>query len=151
MLDTLKAPAVSENHINKFLGRPSTEWKAEITRGQSANIDVATANNRVQFAELEKLFEEQAPRCDKKIFENMQNISILLEDIPGVLYKNDPFQATIASIVVALNKKFTLLTLPTSCGKTFIIGLIYQYYAQIEKKSVIAVVPNEDLKVQMNN
>ena len=103
MLDTLKAPAVSENHINKFLGRPSTEWKSEIARGQSANIDAATANNRVEFAELEKLFEEQAPNCDKKIFEDMHDISIRLEDIPGVLYKNDPFQATIASIVASLD------------------------------------------------
>ena len=33
----------------------------------------------------------------------MHDISIQLEEMPGVLYKNDPFQATIASIVVALD------------------------------------------------
>ena len=65
MLDTLKAPAVSEKHIKKFLNKPATEWKSEITRGQSANIDAATANNRVNFAELEALFAELAPNCDK--------------------------------------------------------------------------------------
>lgn len=48
VLDTLKAPGVSENHINTFLSTPATEWKSEINRNQSANIDPSTANNRIE-------------------------------------------------------------------------------------------------------
>ena len=52
VLDTLKTSLVSETHIKKSLSKPPTEWKSEILRGQSANIDSATANNRIKYAEL---------------------------------------------------------------------------------------------------
>jgi hypothetical protein len=51
--------------------------------------------------------------------------------------------------VAALNKKFTIVTLPTAGGKTFVIGLLYSYNKQILNKSVIVVVPSDELKKQM--
>ena len=52
VLDTLKGIAVSEIHIAKFLARPSTEWKSEISRAQCSNIDAATASNRTNYSAL---------------------------------------------------------------------------------------------------
>jgi len=91
VLDTLKPSAVSDKHIKNTLAKPPTEWKSEIMRGQSANIDAATANNRVPYHELEGLFAELAAGCDPKVFEKLMELSLKLEEIPGVLYKNDPF------------------------------------------------------------
>ena len=85
------------------------------------------------------------------VYDKMGLLSWEMDEIPGVLYKNDPYQVTIASIVLALNKKFSILTLPTGCGKTFIVGLIYQYLKKYSNKSVAAVVPNDELRDQMVN
>ena len=72
----------------------------------------------------------------------MIKISTQLDEIKGQLYKNDVYQATIAACIIALNGKFTLATIPTGSGKTFIIGLLYQYYKQEEDKSVTTVAPS---------
>ena len=76
-------------------------------------------------------------------------MSIELDDIPGVIYKHDSYQATIAAAVLELNHSFTIMALPTSGGKTFIIGLLYQFSKHLSNRSVIAVVPNNELKIQM--
>ena len=88
---------------------------------------------------------------DSIIKDKMSLLSREMEAIPGVLYKHDPYQVTIAAILVTLDRHFSICTLPTGSGKTFIIGLLYQYYKKHLKKSVIAVVPNEKLKEQMIN
>jgi superfamily II DNA or RNA helicase len=49
--------------------------------------------------------------------------------------------------VAALDKKFTIVTLPTGGGKTFVIGLLFSYYKLIRNKSVIVVVPSEELRL----
>jgi hypothetical protein len=125
VLDTLKAPGISDTHIKTLLSTPAVEWKSGINRNQSANIDPTTANDRVKYNELEVLYDEYAPDCGDEVYEKMMEISVGVGEMTGVLYKHDPYQGTIASIVAALDKKFTLLTLPTGCGKTFIIGLLY--------------------------
>jgi hypothetical protein len=143
VLDTLKAPGISERHIQALLSTPAIEWKPEINRNQSANIDPTTANDRVKYNQLEVLYYEYAPNCNTDIFDKMMELSVELNEMTGVLYRHDPYQATIASIVAAINKQFTLLTLPTGCGKTFIIGLLYNYWKKVKGKSVIAVVPSD--------
>lgn len=60
-----------------------------------------------------------------------------LGEMPGILYKHDLYQATISAIVMALNKPHTLLSLPTNCGKTMVIGITAYYITHILKKSVI--------------
>jgi ERCC4-related helicase len=66
--------------------------------------------------------------------------------MPGVLYRHDGFQATVAAATVALDAPHTLLVLPTNCGKTFIIGVIAHYAIKVCKKTVIIVVPSDELK-----
>jgi superfamily II DNA or RNA helicase len=58
---------------------------------------------------------------------------------------------TVSSCIVAFDNKYTLVTLPTGGGKTFIIGLLASYYQQLKKKNVVVMVPSEDLKRQMIN
>jgi hypothetical protein len=49
VLDTLKAPGVADIDIKKYLKSPATEWKDEILRNQSSNIDPTAATNRAKF------------------------------------------------------------------------------------------------------
>jgi len=46
VLDTLKTPGTSDEHIKKFLATDATTWKGEATRNQDANIDPTTSNKR---------------------------------------------------------------------------------------------------------
>ena len=55
----------------------------------------------------------------------------------GIPYKHDFYQATIAAIVMALNKPHTLLSLPTNFGKTMVICLMAYYITHILKKTAI--------------
>ena len=50
-----------------------------------------------------------------------------------------------AAIMIALDQLYTLLSLPTNSGITFVIGIVSQYLRN-KKKTVIVVVPNEELK-----
>ena len=44
-----------------------------------------------------------------------------------------------------------MVTLTTGGGKTFVAGLLYQYFSTLKNMSVTMVVPNEELKIQMIN
>jgi ERCC4-related helicase len=81
-------------------------------------------------------------KADVKAFDDMQALSKELGDNKGLLYKHDQYQATIAACIVTLDDKFTLVTVPTGSGKTFIIGLLFHYYKHEKAKSVIVVVPS---------
>ena len=65
-----------------------------------------------------------------------------MSSIKGTNYTHDWYQAYVTACGAAQDKKFTLVVLPTSCGKSFVMGLYYQYYGVLKDKSVAAVVPN---------
>jgi len=88
---------------------------------------------------------------DTTILKEMMKLSVELDSMEGVNYKHDGYQATIAAAALALDHTFTLLTLPTSGGKTFVIGLLFYFSKYIDNKSVIVVTPNDDLRTQMIN
>jgi ERCC4-related helicase len=69
-----------------------------------------------------------------------------ISEIPGIPYKHDLYQATIAAIEIAARHRYVLLILPTNCGKTFVGGIIAYYNMHILKKSVANITPNDDLK-----
>ena len=68
-------------------------------------------------------------------------LSMDQETIPGATYRHDGYQATIAAVLVAVNKKCTICALSTSSGKTFVAVLIFQFNKKYTKKTVIIVVP----------
>jgi hypothetical protein len=137
VLDTLKVPGTSDTHIKKFLSTPATNWRGEIAKNQSANIDPTTVNSRITWEQAHDLFDEFCPKGDRKILQKMIDLSMELGDMIGIPYKHDLYQATIAAIVMALNKPHTLLSLPTNCGKTMVIGLMAYYITHILKKTAI--------------
>ena len=81
----------------------------------------------------------------------MLEFSQTLSEIPGVLYCHDLYQSTMVAIEAALNLPYVLMTLPTNGGKTMAIGMTGQHYTKNKGKTVIVVVPNEQLKIQMRN
>ena len=60
-----------------------------------------------------------------EVFDRMIELSLELSSMDEVLYQHDPYQATVAAIILALDKKYSISTLETGSGKTFIIGLMY--------------------------
>ena len=92
------------------------------------------------------LFLYYCPKTDLKFLDEIMELSIKIADMPGILYRHDPYQATIAAIEIALGQRYTLLILPTNCGKTFVGGIIGYYHMHTLKKSVMFVSPNDDLK-----
>ena len=66
-----------------------------------------------------------------KAFDDMQALSAELGVDNDVLYKHDPYQATVAACVISLNQDLAFLTLPPGSDKTFVIGLLFNYYKQI--------------------
>jgi hypothetical protein len=75
VLGTLKAPGTSDDQIWKFLSTPSIEWKKEVTRNQSANIDPTTATKRITWDQAVELYKEMAPGCKIEIFDQMIELS----------------------------------------------------------------------------
>ena len=95
---------------------------------------------------MEALFLYHCPKTDLKFLDEIMELSIKIGDMPGILYRHDPYQATIAAIEIALGQRHTLLILPTNCGKTFVGGIIGYYNMHTLKKSVMFVSPNDDFK-----
>jgi len=74
-----------------------------------------------------------------------------MEESPGTLYKHNPFQATITASIIATDKKFVFVKVPTASGKTFIGGMYCSYQTQERKKSVVMVTSSEILRDQMED
>src|SRR6185437_3164949 len=149
VLDTQKGKGVSDIEVDKFLSAPATTWKENKFKNLSANVDSVAAAHRASEEKLKKLYEEKVGDAPGEVYEQVKKLSEQLGTSRGIYYKHDPYQATVAACTIAKGKKFTLVTLPTSCGKTFVIGLTFQYYRGLQDKKVAAVVPNQELKMQM--
>jgi len=52
VLDTLRGPGVADSDIKTFLSNPSTNWKTEISRNQSAGVDPTAASHRADLPGL---------------------------------------------------------------------------------------------------
>jgi superfamily II DNA or RNA helicase len=81
----------------------------------------------------------------------MMELSSELSSKGGMLYQHDGYQVTVAASAVYFKKMSTIVELTTGGGKTMVGGLIYQYCKTVTDESVIIVVPNEELRVQMIN
>jgi hypothetical protein len=91
VLDTLKEPGVSDSNIKAFLSRPALEWSNEVFRNQSANIDPAAAESKLDISKLKAMFSEMTGLKDTAIWDQMWLLSLEMEATPGVLYKHDPY------------------------------------------------------------
>ena len=95
---------------------------------QSANIDPTTAGHKITLVEVAKLYKNMGITPSNNTYLEMVHLSNELSELNGVTYLHDLYQVAVAASIPFFNEKFTILTLPTSSGKTFIIGLLYQYY-----------------------
>jgi len=72
-----------------------------------------------------------------------------MEKCLGTYYKHNAFQATVTAILIANDKKYISMKLPTASGKTFIAGMGSSFNILKRDKKVVLVVLNEILKCQM--
>jgi superfamily II DNA or RNA helicase len=62
------------------------------------------------------------------------------------MYRHSPYQAAVAALIASIPKNFTVVTMPTGSGKTWVQGILSKYYCN-KGQTITIIEPTEALKL----